>query len=157
MIIEFILKIYDYILVNICPFNLKQYQLKDHDDDDDAEYQDHFDEYTKLITITDQGVYNHDYIYYTNENDNNNNNNNNYNYNYNYNHIDNININRYPFKRSQSCNIPRYYCGYCCKVINMPEFMYLDKAFCTNNCRNNQILIDNKNKNKTRDHHSFSI
>ena len=138
MVVEYILKIYEYAASIVCPFALKQ---NAENDEDEMESQDHFDEYTKLITITDNQIYSHEYNYY-NDND-----------------IDNkninININRFPLKRSQSCNIPHYYCGYCCKIIKSPELMYRDKPYCTSKCRNSQITADNKNK--TREHHSFSI
>ena len=130
MVVEYILKIYEYAASIVCPFALKQ---NAENDEDEMESHDHFDEYTKLITITDNQIYSHEYNYYN----------------------DSISINRFPLKRSQSCNIPHYYCGFCCKIINSPELMYRDKPYCTSKCRNSQITADNKNK--TREHHSFSI
>ena len=104
---------------------------------------DKFDEYTKLITITDKQVYAH-----------------NYNYNY-YNDIK-LHNNKVtstkqmsPFKRTTSYNTKHYYCGFCSKIIKIPEFMYQDKAFCTVQCRTNQMNAEKKNP--VREHHSFSI
>ncbi len=67
---------------------------------------------------------------------------------------DNVNINRYPFKRIHSYSINHYYCGYCSQLINSPEFMYQDEPYCNIRCRNHRIVSDGKNK--VREHHSFS-
>ena len=105
-----------------------------------TEMKDKFDEYTKLITITDRAVYIHDHNYYNDINCNDM-------------VITNKNMSR--FKKSVSYNAKHYYCGFCSKIIKLPEFMYKDKTFCTNRCRNSQISADKKNS--VREHHSFSI
>lgn len=149
MIMEYILKIYEYAADILCPFALNQYNLKD---DDNMESYDHFDEYTKLITITDKKIYNYNYNYYNN----NDNISDSISDNRSDDSSDKLHItNRYPFKKSQSYNVPRYYCGFCSKVINLPEFMYQDKIFCTIQCRSRQIIVDKKDL--VREHHSLSI
>ena len=35
-------------------------------------------------------------------------------------------------------------CGYCSRRINIPILMYSDNTFCDNQCRNEQIKLDNK-------------
>jgi len=104
------------------------------------EMNDKFDEYTKLITITDREVYLHDHNYYNDINCNDM-------------VITNKNMSR--FKKSVSYNTKHYYCGFCSKIIKLPEFMYQDKTFCTTRCRNSQISADKNNS--VREHHSFSI
>lgn len=63
---------------------------------------------------------------------------------------------RYPFKKSQSCTIKIYHCGFCGGNILYPQHMYCDKVYCSTSCRNHQIKYDEKS-NETRKHHSFSI
>ena len=41
----------------------------------------------------------------------------------------------------------RFNCGYCSTRVNVPCLMYNDNAFCSNECRNNQILYDNNSCN----------
>tara|TARA_B110000285_G_scaffold64236_1_gene73877 strand:- start:66 stop:575 length:510 start_codon:yes stop_codon:yes gene_type:complete len=168
MVIEYIMEFYEYIAGIVCPFMLKY--LQDVDDTDNSvgpksvrfqvpgldsdhsdgnientnnyteqhvENRDHFDEYTKLMTITDRQVYKHDYNCHDSNDQ-----------------TDNVNINRYPFKRIHSYSINHYYCGYCSQLINSPEFMYQDEPYCNIRCRNNRITSDRKNK--VREHHSFS-
>ena len=105
-----------------------------------VENRDHFDEYTKLMMITDNQVYKHNYNYYSCHHSNG--------------QSDNVNINRHPFKRIHSYSINHYYCGYCSQLIKSPEFMYQDEPYCNIRCRNNRIVSDKKNK--VREHHSFS-
>ena len=38
----------------------------------------------------------------------------------------------------------RFNCGYCSRRINIPILMYRDNTFCDNQCRNEQIKLDNK-------------
>jgi len=177
-LIEYIMEFYEYIAGIVCPFVLKH--LQDVDDTDnnslehksvrfhvpdevsshvtglDSEYiernientsnyredlvehRDHFDEYTKLITIADRQVYKHNNNYYSDSVTD-----------------DNVNVNRYPFKRARSYSVNHYYCGYCSQIITTPEFMYQDNPYCNIRCRNNRITSDNKNK--VREQHSFSI
>ena len=171
MVIEYIMEMYEYIVGIVCPFMLKY--LQDVDDTDDSiepksvrfqvpgldsdhsdgnientnnyteqrvENRDHFDEYTKLMTITDRQVYKPNYNYYCCHDSNG--------------QSDNVNLNRYPFKRIHSYSINNYYCGYCSQLINSPEFMYQDEPYCNIRCRNHRIVSDGKNK--VREHHSFS-
>jgi len=181
VLIEYIMGFYEYIASIVCPFVLKHLQSDEYVDDTDnnslksksvrfhvpcevsypinsieSEYiernienttnpredlvepRDHFDEYTKLITITDRQVYKHNYNYYSDSVTD-----------------DNVNVNSSPFKRARSYSVNHYYCGYCSQIITTPEFMYQDKPFCNIRCRNNRIASDNKNK--VREHHSFSI
>lgn len=178
VIIEYIMEFYEFIASIVCPFVLKHLQngedVEDTGDTDNSvgpksvhfqvpsldkghtdgnientnnyteqcmENRDHFDEYTKLITITDRQVYKHDYNYYNcHDSDG---------------QSDNVNVNRYPFKRTHSYSINHYYCGYCSQLINSPEFMYQDEPYCNSRCRNNRITSDRKNK--VREHHSFSV
>jgi len=65
-------------------------------------------------------------------------------------------ITKYPFKKSQSYTINRYYCGFCSGNIQYPQYMYSDKVYCSISCRNHQIKLD-ENSNKNGKHHSFSI
>jgi len=106
-----------------------------------AEMYDKFDEYTKLITITDKQVYAHNYNYYNDIKL----------------HNNKVTSTKQmsPFKRTTSYNTKHYYCGFCSKIIKIPEFMYQDKAFCTVQCRTNQMNAEKKNP--VREHHSFSI
>ena len=96
--------------------------------EEQLEKRDHFDEYTKLITVTDRSLYKY-----------------------------NNNIVKSVVKRTQSCNMKRYYCGFCSQLIYVPELMYNDNPYCTVTCRNKKILEDKNNNNKVREHHSFSI
>jgi len=70
-------------------------------------------------------------------------------------HTKNI-ITKYPFKKSQSYTINRYYCGFCSGNIQYPQHMYCDNVYCSTSCRNHQIKLD-ENSNKNGKHHSFSI
>lgn len=171
-IIEYIMEFYEYIASIVCPFMLNHLQKGDDTDnriesksvhfqvpiveqrhmdgnientinytEPHIENRDNFDEYTKLITITDGQVYKHNYNYYScHDSDG---------------QSDNVNVNRYPFKRIHSYSINHYYCGYCSQLINSPEFMYQDEPYCNIRCRNHRITSDKKHK--VREHHSFSV
>jgi len=69
---------------------------------------------------------------------------------------ENNNITVYPFKKSQSYTINRYYCGFCAGNIQYPQHMYNDKVYCSISCRNYQFKCDEKSNNTIK-HHSFSI
>lgn len=47
--------------------------------------------------------------------------------------------------KKQSINFKTFKCGYCSRHINVPILMYSDNAFCTIECRNEQIKLDNNN------------
>ena len=48
-------------------------------------------------------------------------------------------------KQSKQSNQHRVFnCGYCSRRINIPILMYRDNTFCDNQCRNEQIKLDNK-------------
>tara|TARA_B110000285_G_C14695290_1_gene410949 strand:- start:126 stop:500 length:375 start_codon:yes stop_codon:yes gene_type:complete len=47
----------------------------------------------------------------------------------------------------QSKQIRVFNCGYCSIRVNVPCLMYNDNTFCSNNCRNEQILYDNNSFN----------
>ena len=143
-IIVNIMDFYEYIASIVCPFMLKHLQDVDdvYDTDDSIEPKsvrfqvpgldsDHSDgNIENTNNYTEQPMENRD------------------------GQSDNVNINRYPFKRIHSYSINHYYCGYCSQLINSPEFMYQDEPYCNIRCRNHRIVSDGKNK--VREHHSFS-
>jgi hypothetical protein len=48
-------------------------------------------------------------------------------------------------QQSKQSNQHRVFnCGYCSRRINIPILMYRDNTFCDNQCRNEQIKLDNK-------------
>lgn len=44
---------------------------------------------------------------------------------------------------------PKYSCGYCRTHIPKPIYMYNDLPFCTNTCRNHQLILDDNNNIQT--------
>ena len=61
-----------------------------------------------------------------------------------------------PLIRSRSEIFIKYKCGYCSRAINIPQFMYSDKAFCTSRCRTN-LIIQEENYLKKGQSISFSL
>jgi len=181
VIIEYIMKIYEYITNIVCPFVLKHLQngedVEDVEDTGDTDNSVgpksvHFQlpglapvhtegNIENTNNYTEQHMENRDHFdEYTKLITNTDRQVYKHNYNY-YNcqdsdgQSDNVNINIYPFKRTHSYSINYYYCGYCSQIIKTPEFMYQDKPYCNIQCRNNRITSDRKNK--VREHHSFSV
>ena len=133
MIIRFVIRIFTYITNLICPTGSRFNTTKS--------ITDYADEYYSDDNIDNEIV--DDELEYDERDENNNL------------YTKNI-INMYPFKKSQSYTINRYYCGFCSGNIQYPQHMYNDKVYCSVSCRNYQIKCDEKS-NDTRTHHSFSI
>ena len=132
MVIRFVIRIFTYITNLICPNWTRVNITKSITDDADEYYSDDNSDDNSGDEIVDD------------ERDENNNL-----------YTKNI-INIYPFKKSQSYTINRYYCGACSENIQYPQHMYSDKVYCSISCRNHQIKCD-ENSNKKGKHHSFSI
>jgi hypothetical protein len=45
-----------------------------------------------------------------------------------------------PLIKSKTEVFAKFKCGYCSRQIDVPQFMYADKAFCTSRCRINLII-----------------
>jgi len=58
--------------------------------------------------------------------------------------------------KSKTHIIAKFKCGYCSRQIDVPQFMYSDKAFCTSRCRTN-LIIQEENYLKKGQSISFSL
>lgn len=61
-----------------------------------------------------------------------------------------------PLKKSKTEIFVKFKCGYCSRPIDIPQFMYADKAFCTSRCRSN-LIIQEENYLKKGQSISFSL
>jgi len=61
-----------------------------------------------------------------------------------------------PLIRSSSEIFIKYKCGYCNRPINIPQYMYHDKVFCTTRCRSN-LMIQEENYSIKGQSISFSL
>lgn len=61
-----------------------------------------------------------------------------------------------PLIKSKTEIFAKFKCGYCSRQIDVPQFMYADKAFCTSRCRTNLILQE-ENYLKKGQSISFSL
>ena len=53
-------------------------------------------------------------------------------------------------KKSYSASTSVYYCGWCSKYIDSPSHFYMDRVYCNPNCRNYQIIKDDRMSIKKR-------
>ena len=49
-----------------------------------------------------------------------------------------------PIKKSYSNPISLHYCGWCFGSIDSPSHFYMDRVYCNHNCRNYQIIKDDR-------------
>lgn len=61
-----------------------------------------------------------------------------------------------PLIKSKTEIFAKFKCGYCSRQIDVPQFMYSDKAFCTSRCRTN-LIIQEENYLKKGQSISFSF
>ena len=61
-----------------------------------------------------------------------------------------------PLIKSKTENFAKFKCGYCSIQVDVPQFMYADKAFCTSICRTN-LIIQEENYLKKGQSISFSL
>ena len=64
--------------------------------------------------------------------------------------LQNSQPNNSPIKKSYSTSLPVHYCGWCARYIGNPSHVYMDKIYCNNHCRNDQINSDSKFSIKKR-------
>ena len=76
---------------------------------------------------------------------------------YTYNKKYHITLPKNSLHKSQSYSTQNYYCGHCSNHIQSPQYMYVDKSYCSIYCRNNQIKSDNAADSQNRERHSFSV
>ena len=69
----------------------------------------------------------------------------------NYKHfLQNSQTNNSPIKKSYSTSLPVHYCGWCFGSIDSPSHFYMDRVYCNPNCRNYQIIKDDRMSIKKR-------
>ena len=61
-----------------------------------------------------------------------------------------------PLIKSKTEIFAKFKCGYCSRQVDVPQFMYADKAFCTSRCRTN-LIIQEENYLKKGQSISFSL
>ena len=64
--------------------------------------------------------------------------------------------NNLPIKKSYSNTISLHYCGWCFGSIDTPSHFYMDRVYCNHNCRNYQIIKDDR-MSLTKRHTSVSF
>ena len=64
--------------------------------------------------------------------------------------VQNSQTNNSPIKKSYSTSLPVHYCGWCSKYIDSPSHFYMDRVYCNPNCRNYQIIKDDRMSIKKR-------
>ena len=61
-----------------------------------------------------------------------------------------------PLIKSKTEIFAKFKCGYCSRQVDVPQFMYSDKTFCTSRCRTN-LIIQEENYLKKGQSISFSL